>query len=252
MSELPIAANWQNPELVQNFLQNVRGAIPLAIEQIDMMLRLLGAARERIDTFLDLGCGDGVLAAAILDEYPHARGLLIDESDAMLNAARRRLDRHADRVEFIRADFHQPGWTRELAGRPSFDALVSAFAIHRANDERKRQIYREIFDLLSAEGLFLNFEHVASATRWTESVWDDYLIDAIFGQAIQRSPGKTRAEIARDYYDQATLAGQSLAPLEVQCDWLREIGFEHVECFLKIQELAVFGGQRGGAGNGDS
>jgi len=246
MSELPITTNWQNPELVQNFLQNVRGAIPLAIEQIDMMLRLLGAARERFDTFLDLGCGDGVLTAAILDEYSQARGLLIDESDAMLNAARRRLDRHADRVEFIRADFHQPGWTSKLAGRPPFDALVSAFAIHRANDERKRQIYHEIFDLLSAEGLFLNFEHVASATRWTESVWDDYLIDAIFGEAIQRSPGKTRAEIARDYYDQATLSGQSLAPLEVQCDWLREIGFEHVECFLKVQELAVFGGQRGG------
>ena len=246
MSELPIAANWQNPELVQHFLQNVRGAIPLAIEQIDMMLRLIAAARERVDTFLDLGCGDGVLAAAILDENPAARGLLIDESDAMLNAARRRLDRHADRVDFIRADFHQPGWTRELVGRPPLDALVSAFAIHRANDDRKREIYREIFGLLSPEGLFLNFEHVASATRWTESVWDDYLIDAIFGEAIQRSPGKTRAEIARDYYDKATLAGQSLAPLEVQCDWLREIGFEHVECFLKVQELAVFGGQRGG------
>ena len=246
MSDLPPSTSWQNPELVQHFLQNVRGAIPLAIEQIDMMLRLLAAAREPVATFLDLGCGDGVLAAAILDEYPDARGLLLDESAAMLDAARRRLDPHAARVEFIHADFHQPGWMHEIAPRGPFDAIVSAFAIHRANDTRKRQIFREVFDLLQPDGLFLNIEHVASATRWTESVWDDYLIDAIFGEAIQRAPGKTRAEVARDYYERATRPGQTLAPLEVQCDWLREIGFENVDCFLKVLELAVFGGQRGG------
>ena len=42
--------------------------------------------------------------------------------------------------------------------------------------------------------------------------------------------------------------GEHLAPLEVQLDWLRECGFVNVECFLKVLELAVFGGQRGGGG----
>src|SRR6185369_15561078 len=157
----------------------------------------------------------------------------------MLDAARRRLDRHADRVEFIRADFHQPGWTGGIGKNPPFDAIVSAFAIHRANDERKRQIYQEIFDLLGPEGIFLNIEHVASATRWTESVWDDYLIDAIFGKELKASPGKTRAEVAREYYNRAAQDSNILAPLEVQCDWLRDIGFENVECYLKVLELAV-------------
>ena len=245
MSDLPPSTSWQNPELVQHFLRNVRGAIPLAIEQIDIMLQIIAAARERVSTFLDLGCGDGILAAAILDEYPDARGILIDESEVMLDVARRRLDVHAARVEFIHADFHETGWMSEVAAAAPFDAVVTAFSIHHASDPRKREIYGEVFELLTPGGLFLNFEHVASATRWTESVMDDYVIDAIFGEAIKRAPGRNRAEIARDYYDRAT-GGRTLAPLEVQCDWLREIGYENVECFLKVQELAVFGGQRGG------
>ncbi len=31
-----------------------------------------------------------------------------------------------------------------------------------------------------------------------------------------------------------------------QCDWLREIGFIHVDCYLKYFELAVFAGIKPG------
>jgi SAM-dependent methyltransferase len=237
-------ASRQNPALVQEFLHNVRGAIPLTIEQIDMMLRLLVAAREKVHTFLDLGCGDGFLAAAILDEHPEARGYLIDDSEPMLQIARRHLDGYGDRVEFILADFNEPGWAARVARGVPFDAIVSAFAIHHSPEERKRPLYGQIFDLLQPGGLFINIEHVASATRWTESVWDDYTIDAIFGEQLRASPGKSRAEVAREYYANASRAPHAQAPLEVQCDWLREIGFENVDCFLKVLELAVFGGQR--------
>jgi hypothetical protein len=72
------------------------------------------------------------------------------------------------------------------------------------------------------------------------------MIDSIFGEAIKAAPGKTRAEVAREYYAQARELAHPLAPLEVHCDWLREVGFESVDCYLKVQELAVFGGQRPG------
>jgi len=235
----------QNPDFVAKFLQNVRGTIPLAIEQIEMMLQLIAIARgDRLTTFLDLGCGDGVLASAILNEHPHARGVLVDFSAPMLDAARRHLQAHSSRLEFLEADFHQPGWVRRIAPHAPLDAVVCSFAIHHLPEARKRALYREIFDLLAPEGLFINIEHVYSATRWTESVLDDYMIDAIFGDELKTSPGRKRTEIARDYYAHAQQHAGSPAPLEVQCDWLREIGFTDVECFLKVQELAVFGGQR--------
>ncbi len=238
-------SHWQNPNFVAKFLENVRGAVPLSIEQIDVMLQLIAVARgEQIGTFLDLGCGDGVLAAAILDEHPEARAVLVDVSEPMLDAARKRLGPHAHRTEFLQVNFQQPGWLHRLDPHGPLDAVVSGFGIHELPGARKQELFREIFELLTPEGIFLNIEHVASATRWTESKLDDYMIDAIFGKEIKSSPGKSRAAAAREYYARAGKDANVLPPLEVQCDWLREIGFENVDCFLKMQELAVFGGQK--------
>jgi hypothetical protein len=34
------------------------------------------------------------------------------------------------------------------------------------------------------------------------------------------------------------------APVEKQCQWLRDIGFQDVDCFFKTFELALFGGRK--------
>ena len=236
------SASSQNADLAAQILHNVRASIPLAIEQLDVMLQLLSAARpDGVGNFLDLGCGDGVLAATILNEHPHARGTLVELAESQLAGARRRLHASSGRAEFLVANYREPAWVRALQRAAPFDAVVFGFAAQHLPTPRKRQLFGEIFHLLKPEGLFLHIEHVASPTRWTESVWDDHTIDAIFGQQLKASPGKSRAEIARDYYAQAAM---TLAPLEVQCDWLREHGFENVDCYLKVQELAVFGGQK--------
>ena len=59
--------NRMPPDLASQFLKTAQSSVPLAIEQIDIMLRLIGAARDPITRFLDLGSGDGVLSAAILE-----------------------------------------------------------------------------------------------------------------------------------------------------------------------------------------
>ena len=83
---------WKNEQLVRKFLEGVRGSIPFAKEQIEVMLCLIDATLKNENIhFIDLGCGDGVLSAVILKRYPKAKGILIDFSPPMLTQAKIKL-----------------------------------------------------------------------------------------------------------------------------------------------------------------
>ena len=237
---------WKSASLTKKYLAGVREAIPLAGEQLDVMLRLIEARGRQIESFLDLGCGDGVLAAAIFEQYPQARGTLLDFSEPMLEAAQQRLGHHTGQLRFVSADFGIKDWPRDLDEIAPFDVVVSGYSIHHQPDDRKRKIYNQIYGLLKSGGLFLNIEHVASPTQWVEKLSDELFIDSLAQLQRERSSTQTREQVAADYYHRDDKAANILAPVDVQCRWLREIGFIDVDCYLKIFELAVFGGRRPG------
>jgi hypothetical protein len=56
-----------------------------------------------------------------------------------------------------------------------------------------------------------------------------------------------RQELAATYYNRSDKDANILAPVEIQCEWLRAIGFTDVDCYFKAFELAVFGGRRAGS-----
>ncbi len=228
-------------------LQNVRDAVPLGIEQIEMMLGLLAVDGRPLRSFLEVGCEHGLLASALLGEHREAKGVIVDASAKSLASVRSPLKPYLDQLELLSIDFTQDTWIDSLRGRAPFDAVVTAFATHALSEKAKRRIFAEFLSLLRPDGILIIFEHVSSATRWTESVWDDTMIQAIFGEELKEQPSLPRAEVAREYYERNAKQGATNAPLEVQCEWLREIGFESVECFLKVSELAMFGGQKPGA-----
>lgn len=235
---------WQSAELAQRFVSGVRGSIPLAATQIDVMLRVITKAQPNgVVRFLDLGCGDGILGHAILDRYPDAQGVFADFSEPMLDAARSRLAGYSDQT-FAAIDYATSAWVEQVADSAPFDVIVSGFSIHHQPDNRKREIYAEIYDLLTPGGIFLNVEHVASPDKWVESLFDDIMVDSQYGHLSANGDTRSRDEIANTYYYRPDKAANILAPLETQCNWLREIGYQHVDCYLKIFELAVFGGVR--------
>ena len=237
---------WKSDSLVRNFLGGVRGGIPFAAEQIDVMLRLIAARDEPVASFLDLGCGDGILAKAILARYPHARGTLVDFSAPMLERAHAHVSDYASNVHFVMADFAVPEWAEPVAHRAPFDIVVSGYAIHHQPDERKQALYGEILHLLKPGGLFVNVEHVAPATDWVAALNDDLFIDSLY--RFHRASGSeiSRDRVAQDFVHRPDKAANFLAPVELQCAWLRHHGFTDVDCYFKVFELAVFGGRRPG------
>jgi SAM-dependent methyltransferase len=236
-------SQWQTEQLSKTYLEGVRAAIPLATTQLELIIKLVCAWCPDPRGVVDLGCGDGILGWTILENFPGSRAWFVDFSDTMLAAAREKVGTN-DRATIVKADFSTPAWPESFQARHDIDLVLSGFAIHHQPDRRKRELYAEIYELLAPGGLFLNLEHVASATGEVQALFEEFFIDHLHAHHRQSDPDKARTEIAETYYARPDKVENILALVETQCDWLRRIGFHDVDCFFKILELALFGGRK--------
>jgi ubiquinone/menaquinone biosynthesis C-methylase UbiE len=233
---------WKDQQLVTTFLAGVRGALPNAADQLDVMLRVLTFTERPIRRVLDLGSGSGVLAGAILERFPDAAILLADFSEPMLDVARPRFPSPPHDLRPI--DFSTPAWVDLVRDLAPFDVVVSGFAIHHQPDQRKRAIYAEVFALLAPGAPFIHIEHVASASPWIEQQFNELLVDRMFAYDQATGGNRNRAQVSTDYVYRPDKAANILAPLETQLEWLRQIGYQDVDCLFKVYELALFIGRK--------
>jgi tRNA (cmo5U34)-methyltransferase len=201
---------WTTAERVLRYLDRADG-FPHRAEGEGVLLEHVPGNARRI---LDLGTGDGRLLAMLQADRREMLGVGLDFSEVMLEAARGRFAGD-DRVELIRHDLAEP-----LPALGRFDAVVSSFAIHHLEHERKRSLYREVFDLLEPGGVFANFEHVASATHRLHLAFF-----AAIGEPIEGQDPSDR-----------------LLDVQTQLEWLRALGFEDVDCYWKWLEMALLVG----------
>ena len=196
----------------------------------------------KLTDFSDLGCGDGILGRTVLAEYPQATGVFVDFSEHMIEAAKTKAVNL--RATFVVQDLARKDWTQSVSNHAPFDLVLSGLAIHHLPDGRKRELYQEIFDLLKPGGLFLNMEHVALPSQWAKQAFDELFVDSLWSHDQRRGGTRTREEVAEQWYHRPDKSENILAPVELQCQWLGEIGFQDVDCFFKLFGLALFGGKR--------
>jgi len=181
---------------------------PHRVEGEDILVEHVPRDARRI---LDLGTGDGRLLARLQADRPEMHGVGLDFSKLMLDVAHKRFAAN-DRIELIEHDLATP-----LPALGDFDAVVSSFAIHHVEHERKHSLYGEIFDLLEPGGVFANFEHVASPTHRLHMEFF-----AAIDEPLENEDPSDR-----------------LLDVETQLAWLREIGFDDVDCYWKWLEMAL-------------
>ncbi|PYR46741.1 MAG: methyltransferase [Acidobacteria bacterium] len=188
---------WQLPEHALTYLAQA-DAIPHRAEGEAVLLEFLP---PRITRVLDLGSGDGRLLALVRLVHPHLHGMALDFSDAMVQRLEERFANDPS-VGVVRHDLDAP---LPLFDGP-FDAVVSSFAIQHLAHARKHSLYAEIFDCLAPGGAFCNLEHVASATP------------SLHAQFLERL-----GIVDED-------PSNKLLDVETQLSWLRQIGFDNVDC----------------------
>jgi tRNA (cmo5U34)-methyltransferase len=200
---------WDTPTHAQGYLARA-DTIPYRGEGERTLLECLPRSLGRV---LDLGSGDGRLLALVRQARPGIEAVAIDFSETMLDLLRERFAGDA-RVRVVAHDLGDPLPAASL-GR--FDAIVSSFAIHHLTHPRKRELYAEVHRLLSPGGVFLNLEHVSSATT------------ALHHRFL------ASMNVAPEDEDPSN----KLLDVETQLGWMRTIGFLDVDCLWKWRELAL-------------
>jgi SAM-dependent methyltransferase len=203
---------WTKPNHALEYLRRHED-IPHRKEGESTLIEEIPKHARRI---LDLGCGDGHLLALLLAHCGRASGVGLDFSPTMLEEAEQRFLGHS------RARLVMHNLDLSLPDLGTFDVVASSFAIHHCTDNRKRTLYEEIWNALEPGGIFCNLEHVASPT---EQVHRRFLKAMNIG-VEQEDPSN------------------KLVAVEIQLQWLREIGYEDVDCYWKWRELALLIGRK--------
>jgi tRNA (cmo5U34)-methyltransferase len=205
-------SEWQTVDHALAYLSKA-DKLPHRTEAERVLLDQIPPKAKRV---LDLGTGDGRTLALLKLNLPNVEGVALDFSDPMLTQAKKRFEKDP-LVKMVKHDFSQPLASLMLG---CFDAVVSSLAIHHLADDRKRQLYKEIFSLLNSGGVFCNLEHVSSSSQRAHLK---------FLEAVNQKP-------------ETEDPSNKLLDVETQLGWLRQIGFVDVDCYWKWLEIALLVG----------
>ena len=123
----------------------------------DRVLELLPLPVDAPFLLVDLGCGSGRFVERFLRRFPKARAIAIDQSQAFLDIAARRLLAFGPRAEWRKFRI-QDRWDEALPTQPA--AIVSMSAIHHLDAAEKKDLYARCFAALRPGSVLMNADEV--------------------------------------------------------------------------------------------
>jgi tRNA (cmo5U34)-methyltransferase len=217
----------------------------LAIQ--DEILRLLDLPSGPPSLVVDLGGGSGRLMERILDQWPLARGFVLDQSEPFLALAERRLERFGPRAVCSKSRL-QDDWPGLLPG--SAAAFVSMSAIHHLDPSEKETLYRRCFEQLIPGGILLNGdevradddrEYLAALSKWADHMRREMAsrsIPATFHDALH---GWIDRNVTR--FGQPKKSGDDChETIAAQLGYFRAAGFSVADCAWQRELWAVMRG----------
>jgi tRNA (cmo5U34)-methyltransferase len=235
--------NEWTEESSQEFMDYGRYFVPARETQWQLIRSLIPPQDDTFEV-IELACGEGLLAEAILQQHPQAIVHGYDGSPAMLQKAQDLLSHFGSRFfahEFDLFDYHWRKVTHFV------HAVVSSLAIHHLDGRQKQTLFQDIFHMVNHGGVFIVADLVQPASE---------LGTAVAAQAWDEAV-KMRAQTLDDHLDAYeeferiqwnifTYPDPMDKPSGIfeQLRWLAAAGFTAVDAYWLQAGHAIYGGQK--------
>jgi len=174
MTESTTPYRWNSSAATEAFDQAAQHIHPYYLAIQDQILERLPFAIDAPFLLVDLGGGSGRLVERVLTKFPNARAIVVDQSQAFLAIAERRLQSFGPRAAFVEHRL-QEDWPGDLPAAPQ--ALVSMSAIHHLDPAEKQSLYARCYEVLAPGGVFMNgdeyrpesdADYLAALQQWSD------------------------------------------------------------------------------------
>ena len=225
----------------QYFIDYAAYYVPDRAAQLDTICALLPAKPEPFHV-VELCCGEGLLARAILERFPACYFHGYDGSSTMLDKTRAALQPFGERFTLHEFDLAATDW-RTLPWPAQ--AVVSSLAIHHLDGDQKRELYRDLYRSLKPGGALIIADLIQPAHSAGERVAAQAWGEAVRQIAIMRDGNESAFEVfQRDHWNIYHYPDPMDKPsgLYEQLCWLEEAGFSTVDVYWLKAGHAIYGG----------
>jgi len=154
----------------------------------------------------------------------------------MMRAGEDEMRPFAGRYRYVEFDMSAGEWPAAIPA--ALDAVVTSMCVHHLPDERKQELFAEIFDHLVPGGWYLNYDPVRAADPVVAATWErvsDHDDPAAAARRLHLTPQQQARHENHVRY---------IIPLAQQLDYLRSAGFRGVDVYWKRLENVIYGGVR--------
>ncbi len=229
----PARDEWENPEFARRWDAVVSAANPSRAEQLSILIAIIERVYAPGTSILDLGIGSGLVELSLFAHVPAAQVVGVDQSEAMIALAERRLEPYVDRCQIVRHDLAEIE-TLSLPDRVC-SAAFSVQTLHHIPHEAQQAVYQSVARLLPPGGVFVHMERIALDADAFASVippaWE----------ALESRAEVTSGGTAEDFLARLRSKNEYAASLEQHLTWLREAGFAATCLHLQLNRALMVG-----------
>jgi tRNA (cmo5U34)-methyltransferase len=215
-------------------------------EDLNNIICKLLSSTKRQQRFWELSMGEGLLMEQILSKFPNCELTGFDISNTMIAETNKRLKGFKGKYELVKYNMESLNWRNADI---DIDGIVSSLAIHHLDDKGKKQLYTDMYRLLSPGGILIVADLIRPKTKigWEIAAegWDNevkkrsMLFDG--NLTVYENFVKQNWNL---YSDPEPDPIDKPSPIYDQLKWLDEIGYQDIDVYWMRGGHILFAGYK--------